>query len=114
MAECKGQVLITINGKTHHVENTELFCEGECGGESRCEVRQGRTWTEPDPADPRHPMLMSETYCSCTKEEPESCHIVLEKNLSKHTAKVHCRGGGCAKGRECRPVKVSETTDHVF
>jgi hypothetical protein len=113
MANCSGTVDIIINGKTNHAEGAQLNCDGDCT-KGECKERQGKIWYEPDPADARQQMLISETWCSCDEHEPEGCHIVLQKNLTKHTSRVICRGGGCDKGKECQPIKVDEKTDHVY
>jgi len=58
-------------------------------------------------------MWIAESWCSCSEEEPKGCHIVLKKNLTKKTAKVICRGGGCDTGNTCKPVPTKHETSYV-
>ena len=124
MAECKGQVQVTIDGRTHQAVGWQLLCprDADCGNKT-CEERQGKTYQVPNPDKPTEMMTLSETWCSCDKNEPETCHIVLVKNLTdqKRPGKVICRGTcGDKKEKEkdkkkCRPPRlVSETTTHVY
>jgi hypothetical protein len=114
MAECAGQVVIFIDGKTNKVAEPNLVCPDDaCGG--KCKERPGRTWHEPDPDHPGEQMLISESFCSCDEKEPEKCHMVLEKNLTKHTYKLHCRPNApCSATETCTPVKVKEETNRFY